>query len=126
MADKDLDLSFQPQFLELQKNVQVGGGRLSGKKKLDEDSELEAYADLMGIRGDNIKGGVKVPGIGAKYRKKLDKDSSLEFYGEKRDKNMGEPWQAGVTYSRDFKNGGKVKSASERADGCCIRGKTKA
>ena len=88
MADKDLDLSFQPQFLALEKNVQVGGGRLSGKKKLDQDSELEAYADLMGIRGDNIKGALKVPGVGAKYRKQLDKDSSLEFYGEKREKNM--------------------------------------
>ena len=126
MADKDLDLSFQPQFLELQKDFQVGGGRLTGKKQLNEGDELEAYADLMGMRGDNIKGGVKVPGVGAKYRKKLDKDSSLEFYGEKRDKNMGEPWQAGVTYNRQFKKGGKVKSASERADGIAIRGKTKA
>ena len=27
---------------------------------------------------------------------------------------------------RYYKAGGKVKSASERADGCCIRGKTKA
>ena len=26
----------------------------------------------------------------------------------------------------DFKSGGKVKSASSRADGCAIRGKTKA
>jgi hypothetical protein len=26
----------------------------------------------------------------------------------------------------DFKKGGKVSSASKRADGCCIRGKTKA
>jgi hypothetical protein len=25
-----------------------------------------------------------------------------------------------------YKKGGKVKSASKRADGCCIRGKTKA
>ena len=126
MADKDLDLSFQPQFLALEKDFQVGGGRLTGKKQLDEGNEIEAYADLMGMRGDNIKGGVKVPGVGAKYRKKLDKDSSLEFYGEKRDKNMGEPWQAGVTYNRQFKKGGKVKSASERADGIAIRGRTKA
>jgi hypothetical protein len=27
---------------------------------------------------------------------------------------------------RNYKAGGKVKSASSRADGCCIRGKTKA
>jgi hypothetical protein len=25
----------------------------------------------------------------------------------------------------DFKKGGKVSSASKRADGCCIKGKTK-
>jgi len=28
--------------------------------------------------------------------------------------------------SKNMKAGGKVKSASSRADGCCIRGKTKA
>ena len=28
--------------------------------------------------------------------------------------------------TRAYKSGGKVKSASARADGCCIRGKTKA
>ena len=35
----------------------------------------------------------------------------------------------GFTFSEtpsDFKKGGKVKSASARADGCCIRGKTRA
>jgi len=46
MADKDLDLSFQPQFLALEKDFQVGGGRLTGKKQLDEGNEIEAYADL--------------------------------------------------------------------------------
>ena len=28
--------------------------------------------------------------------------------------------------NRNYKKGGKIKSASARADGCCIRGKTKA
>jgi hypothetical protein len=28
--------------------------------------------------------------------------------------------------AKGYKKGGKVKSASERADGCCIRGKTRA
>ena len=28
--------------------------------------------------------------------------------------------------NRNYKFGGKVKSASARADGCCIRGKTRA
>jgi len=34
------------------------------------------------------------------------------------------PQKFGVEYRKTFKSGGKV-SASSRADGCCVKGKTK-
>lgn len=43
---------------------------------------------------------------------------------EMRSLNMGK--KSGAYKTSDFKSGGKVSSASKRADGCCIRGKTRA
>jgi hypothetical protein len=40
--------------------------------------------------------------------------------------NSGAAELKSITNPRAMKSGGKVKSASARADGCCIRGKTKA
>ena len=125
MAEKDLDLSFTPQMLAAEKKFMAGAGRISGKKKLSDDDELESYADVQGIRGEGIGTKFSVPGVGGRYKKQLTPDSSIEFYGEKRQKNAGEPWSAGVTYKKQFKKGGIVSTASSRADGCCQRGKTK-
>jgi len=125
MAEKDLDLSFMPHMLEGDKKFIVGGGRVTGKKKLDDEDELEAYADLIGMLGESIDPKLMAARYGGKYRKKLSPDSSLEFYGEKSKKGMGEPWTAGVNYRKEFKKGGAVKSASSRADGIAQRGKTK-
>ena len=125
MADKDLDLSFMPRMLEGNKEFIVGGGRVTGKKKVSDEDELEAYADLMGMAGENIDPKLMATRYGGKYRKKLSPDSSLEFYGEKSKKGMGEPWTAGVNYRKEFKKGGAVKSASKRADGIAQRGKTR-
>ena len=40
--------------------------------------------------------------------------------------NMSPTAQAGQPEQQTFKKGGKVSSASRRADGCAIRGKTRA
>jgi hypothetical protein len=40
--------------------------------------------------------------------------------------NSGAAELKSITNPRAMKSGGKVSSASKRADGCCIRGKTKA
>jgi hypothetical protein len=48
---------------------------------------------------------------------------------ETKDAKFKESVKSGVEKIRGFigmKSGGKVKSASKRADGCCIRGKTRA
>jgi len=125
MAEKDLDLSFMPQMLQGDKKFVVGGGRVTGKKKLDDEDDLEAYADLMAMAGENFDNKLMSTRYGGKYRKKLSPDSSIEFYGEKSKKGMGEPWAVGVNYKKEFKKGGAVKSASSRADGCAQRGKTR-
>ena len=112
MADKDLDLSFSPQMLEGDKKFLVGSGRISGKKKLSDEDELEAYADVMGMRGEGVGTKFSVPGVGARYKKQLSPESSLELYGEKRQKGTGEPWSAGVAYNRSFKKGGKDRKST--------------
>jgi hypothetical protein len=123
MAQKDLDLSFSPQMLEGDSKYLVGAGRLTGKKKLSED-ELELYADLMGSLDSRAKGKLSVPEVGGRYKKQLDKNSAVEFYGSKRADTPGV--NAGISYERQFKKGGKVRTASQRADGIAIRGKTRA
>jgi hypothetical protein len=39
---------------------------------------------------------------------------------------MEDAFGKGTQFKRDFKSGGKVSSASRRADGCAVRGKTRA
>jgi hypothetical protein len=39
---------------------------------------------------------------------------------------MEDAFGKGTQFKREFKSGGKVSSASKRADGCAVRGKTKA
>ena len=39
---------------------------------------------------------------------------------------MEDAFGKGTQFKREFKSGGKVSSASKRADGCAIRGKTRA
>ena len=39
---------------------------------------------------------------------------------------MEDAFGKGIQFKREFKSGGKISSASKRADGCAIRGKTRA
>jgi len=43
----------------------------------------------------------------------------------RRDREKDKQQEPGVTPTSAMKKGGKVKSASSRADGCCVRGKTR-
>lgn len=68
---------------------------------------------------------------------RLEKSADLDKYGEltgyvdalaqkvKGDSAKVKPVGAGVRYRKSFKKGGKVSSASKRADGIAQRGKTK-
>jgi hypothetical protein len=90
---KDVGFKINPQFLVLDKAFKGAGARFSASKKLDKDSEISAYADLMA-------------------GKPAGRDAFVK------------PQKVGVEYRRTFKKGGAV-SASKRADGCAVKGKTK-
>ena len=55
-----------------------------------------------------------------------DDSEALKMENEKYKKQLAAMQQAQTGQSRVMKQGGKVKSASARADGCCVRGKTRA
>jgi hypothetical protein len=58
-------------------------------------------------------------GLGPKYIANQAQDATKRSDEEKRIAR-----DAGVT-GKGMKKGGKVSSASKRADGCCVKGKTK-
>jgi hypothetical protein len=116
VAGKDINLNLEPQVLEGDKKLFVGAGRVSGKKKLS-DNEIEAYADLVAIHGKGIGTKLSVPGIGAIYKHQLSPESSIEIQGEKRQKDNGEPWFVGVSYNKQFNDGGVVLSSTSASVG---------
>jgi hypothetical protein len=71
-------------------------------------------------------------GAGARLSasKDLDKSSKIQAYADlvagapKNGNTFVKPQKIGFEYRRTFAKGGKV-SASSRADGCCVKGKTK-
>ena len=69
------------------------GGRLSGRKQIDDDLDIEAYLQGHARKQKGFPSESKITGGGIKVTKR-------------------------------FQKGGKV-SASKRADGCAVRGKTK-
>ena len=93
-------------------------GRLGAKTKT-------AYGDI-GIGGTGIS--LETPD-GQKINKYAATDLSYEKDGFRIGVNKGTGGRAkpnlSVGYRGTFKKGGKVSSASKRADGCCVKGKTK-
>jgi len=116
VAEKDIDLNLEPQVFEGDKKLFVAAGRVSGKKKLSDD-EVEAYADLVSIHGKGIGTKLSAPGIGARYKHQLSPESSIEIQGEKRQKDMGEPWSIGISYNKQFNDGGVVLSSTSASVG---------
>jgi len=122
---KDDGLEFLPTMAGGDLKNLYGAGRLTARKQFDNEDELQAYADLSASLGTRADPRLSADVMGAKYRKRLSPSSALEFYGEK--SKYGEPFAAGVKYTKEFKRGGKVKmkSASARADGIAQKGKTR-
>jgi hypothetical protein len=65
--------------------------------------------------------GAAVPGMARSIKKEADK-----YQNEEEKRRMEEQAAAEQAAAQGMKKGGKVKSASARADGCAIRGKTRA
>lgn len=75
--------------------------------------------------------GFKGAGGRLSYKKDLDKDSSLQAYADiQAGKPEGQsffvkPSKIGLEYRKTFSKGGRVSTASKRADGIASKGKTR-
>lgn len=94
----------------------------------DEEKKNRLSAQLTNV--DIGQGGAGASGR-VSYKMPLDKESDIEAYADlEARKRKGEKMSfaspmIGLGYTRRFKQGGKVKSASSRADGIAKRGKTR-
>ena len=94
------DLSAEEEYFKDKRLKKEGKGELDLSGKQEAMQKLREFSS--GQRsGASLKGGAGTGGGGAGEIKSLQNP-------------------------RAMKKGGKIKSASSRADGCCIRGKTKA
>lgn len=93
------------------------------KAKLDEDLTGGAY---VGSRL-NMPSKTRMGKLSAGDTALLNKyDASEEGIAAKRARALGEAAMGAGLAGKGYKKGGTVKSASKRADGCAIRGKTRA
>lgn len=106
-------LSAQLTNLDIGKGGVGASGRVSYKLPLDKQSELEAFAN---VEAQKRKGGRPSLAIS---KGGIDPFEMLTGGGFSASPMLG------IEYTRRFKQGGKVKSASVRADGIAKRGKTK-
>ena len=89
-----------------------GAARMIGKKILSSRAKKEA-GERSAKEADTIS---KLP--------KKEQEARKERYLSTGP--MEDAFGKGTQFKREFKSGGKVSSASKRADGCAIRGKTRA
>jgi hypothetical protein len=89
-----------------------GAARMLGKKILSSRAKKEA-GEKAAKEADAIS---KLP--------KKEQEARKERYLSTGP--MEDAFGKGTQFKREFKSGGKVSSASKRADGCAIRGKTRA
>jgi hypothetical protein len=72
-----------------------------------------------------IDSGVSLRDIGRFYKGAYGFDRGSPYEGDRGAQQLREARDEMQRETRGMKSGGKVKSASSRADGCAIRGKTK-
>jgi len=89
-----------------------GAARMLGKKMLSSRAKKEA-TEKSAKEADEI---AKLP--------KKEQEARKERYLSTGP--MEDAFGKGTQFKREFKSGGKVSSASKRADGCAVRGKTRA
>ncbi len=91
----------------------------------DKDVEYGVAPQFL-VLDKNFKGA----GARVSASKDLDRSSKIQAYADltagapKGGDAFIKPQKIGVEYRKTFAKGGKV-SASSRADGCCVKGKTK-
>ena len=120
----DIDAAQNKEDLELPKRVveAVSKGAKTVKDKVDEDLTGGAYVGSRLNMPSNTRMGKVSP---SDARLVNEYDASEEGKMAKFERRNGIP--SSTKGNRNgMKSGGKVKSASSRADGCAIRGKTRA
>ena len=89
---------------------------------LGDDFGIDEIQDTTAVRS-RVGDEPNLPGFGTAMRPlNMGKKSKAPKAADYLEKDKKE----GVLRGSDYKAGGKVSSASKRADGCAIRGKTKA
>ena len=128
--DKSARKKSDKDALENQKEYGMKKGGKVKAKRYDEGGVLEGIKDTY-LEGVNKVGDDFHRIAGTEKGKQLDKEAQKEMY--KRASNAGMRAAAQDLKNERvraeagrYKQGGKVKSASARADGCAIRGKTRA
>ena len=84
--------------------------------------------DILKNGMQNLKGigfGAAVPGLRDQIFNAVDNITASDEDQKKRIRTVLEEEEKKRKAASGMKTGGKVSSASKRADGCCIKGKTK-
>jgi hypothetical protein len=89
-------------------------------------TEREAQRVLRKMRNDNARAEVSNIGKEVRAEKAKDRKPNKDFGHTRAGGGGGGDFSGMKGLDKPFKAGGKVSSASKRADGCAIRGKTRA
>jgi hypothetical protein len=88
-------------------------------------TEREAQRVLRQMRNDNARAEVSNIGKEVRAEKEADRKPKKDFGHTRAGGGGGGDFSGMKGLDKPFKAGGSVSSASKRADGCCIKGKTK-
>ena len=107
-----------------------------GQEMLDKQAaEGSKIAKMLGgktVESESFKPQIKIGSYAADKAYKAEMDAGrkgkadIDPYGAAKAAAQNADDEVSREHSRGMKKGGKVGSASKRADGCCIRGKTRA
>jgi hypothetical protein len=89
-------------------------------------TEREAQRVLRKMRNDNARAEVSNIGKEVRAEKEADRKPKKDFGHTRAGGGGGGDFSGMKGLDKPFKAGGSVSSASKRADGCAIRGKTRA
>jgi hypothetical protein len=126
-----LDFGFgSKEDLKLKKQTPVKLGPSEFDKTLERVTEQEAERVRKQMKTDQAKAEVRAIADEFRAKEKADLEkkpvgSGRPIYFATDPKGLGGGGK-GLKKTPEFRKGGRVKTASQRADGCAIRGKTRA
>jgi hypothetical protein len=124
MAKKDPVRGMQP----MDEYTRVRGSDIANQSKMDKALDVAGSGlALAGVSSIPIYAAKRISDAKKKTEQEKPQKSGMELEIEnaRKDRRVKEEYEA-YEKSKGMKKGGKVKSASARADGIAIRGKTRA